>query len=382
MTRLRRVLQVCAVDFTAYHLLRPLLLACRDEGWIAEFACADGPGAAALRAEGFRHRRIPVTRSVSLRQIVSVTALLFSLVRARTDLVHTHTPIGGLVGRAAALVAGVPVVHTFHGLPLRDPMRISPLERMFVMAERVVARGTKWFFSQARCDAVHAVSLGIARADRMTVIGNGVDIERYAPDPARREAVRRTLDIPEDSIVVVTVSRLVREKGVLDLADAAGVLADDPRIHFVIAGAALPSDRSDVTRELRLHPATLGLGTRWHQLGHREDIAELLQAADLFVLASHREGLPRSVIEAMAVGLPIVASDIPACRELLEPRGNGMLVPVGDGAALAQAIGELCAAPALRERYGRRSRELAVTRHDERDVLERQLEVLRRLMRR
>ena len=381
LTRPRpRVLQVCAVDFTAYHLLRPLLIACRDEGWIAEFACAEGPGAAALRAEGFHHREIPVTRSLSPRQAIATGVLAASLLRDRPNLVHTHTPIGGLVGRAAAFAARVPAVHTFHGLPLRDPLKPTRLERAFLATERLIAQRTRWFFSQAQGDVEHAVALRIATRERVTVIGNGVDLARFSPSDGRRSAARRDLGIPDEALVVMTVSRLVREKGLLELADAAYMLAANPRLHVVVAGAALPTDRTDVSQALQEHAVSRALGTRWHQLGQRQDIAEIIHAADIFVLASHREGLPRSVIEAMAAGLPIVASDIPACRELVEPGGNGMLVAVGDAYALAQGIGSLCAAPDVRKRYGRRSREIALERHDERDVLERELAVLRRLV--
>src|SRR5258708_26125967 len=113
------MLQICAVDFTAYRLLGPLLRASRDDGWTVEFACADGPFAARLRDEGFAHRRIPMTRSTSpRRQAIATIALARSLREDPPDLIHTHTPAGGLVGRAAAaLVFGGPVRHTFHGLP-------------------------------------------------------------------------------------------------------------------------------------------------------------------------------------------------------------------------------------------------------------------------
>src|SRR5438552_15869976 len=142
MTRPARILEVCAVDFTAFHLLRPLLVAIRDAGYSAEFACADGPWAARLRAEGFVHRAIPITRSVSpLRQARAVARLALSLRTKRVDLVHTHTPVGGFVGRAAALVWRGPVVHTFHGLPLRGG-RLSATERLFLATERIPARRT------------------------------------------------------------------------------------------------------------------------------------------------------------------------------------------------------------------------------------------------
>lgn len=374
------MLQVCAVDFTAFHLLRPLLHACRDDGWDVEFACVDGEWAHRLRDEGFRHRAIAMTRSVSpKRQLVAATQLVASLRRDPPDLVHTHTPVGGLVGRTAALTWRGPVVHTFHGLPFEGQAQ-TLTEQAFLTAERALARRTTWFFSQARGDVARAVALGIARQEDTTVIGNGVDLAKFAPDQVERSTLRRSLGIADDDIAILFVARLVREKGVLELADAARSFAADPRIHFLIAGAPLASDRTGVGGVLDNHPVVSALGSRWHRLGHRDDVPALLRAADVFVLPTYREGLPRSVIEAMASGLPVVTTDIPACRELVRPSETGTLVRARDATALAEALALLAADRAMRAAYGARGREIAHAEHDERAVLARQLEVLRALV--
>lgn len=374
-----RMLQICAVDFTAYHLLGPLLRASRDHGWVVEFACADGPFAARLRDEGFRHRPIPMTRAASpRRQAIATVALARSLRADPPDLIHTHTPAGGLVGRAAAAISfRGPVLHTFHGLPFQGVPR-SLVERTFLEAERLVSRRTTFFFSQARGDVERALDLGIARRTDTLVIGNGVDVGRFAPDAAVRARMRAEFGIPDDAVVVLMVARLVREKGVLELADAALRLAADSRIYFLLAGEPLPSDRTGVERELAEHAVVDKLGTRWRRLGHRADVDGLLKAADMFALPSHREGLPRSVIEAMASGIPVVTSDIPACRELVVDEETGLLVSVGDPVGLAAAIATLAADASLRERLGARGRDAAVRDHDERVVLGRQLETFQR----
>jgi glycosyltransferase involved in cell wall biosynthesis len=376
-----RILQVCAVDFTAYHLLRPLMLASRDEGWEVEFACADGPFAAKLRQEGFRHRPVPMTRAASpLRQVRAALALAADLRRRPPHVIHTHTPVGGLVGRAASLAWSGPVVHTFHGMPFAGEPTSLP-ERAFLVVERLLARRTALFFSQARGDAARAAALGIARTADTIVIGNGVDLGRFRPDAAARGEVRASLGLPADAVVSLTVARLVREKGLLELADAAVVLEGDTRMHYVLVGAALESDRTAVTRELDEHPVVRRLGARWRRLGHRMDVDRLLQAADLFVLPSYREGLPRSVIEAMACGLPVVTTDIPACRELVREGETGLLIPPRDPRALGRAIARVAGEGELRARMGARALAIAVSEHDERRVLRLQLDRLRDLVR-
>lgn len=376
-----KVVQVCAVDFTAYHLLAPLLRGCRDAGWTALFACADGPLAARLREEGFAHLPVHIPRSISPFQLARATLELADhLRRERPDIVHTHTPVGGIVGRAAArLTGGVRVAHTFHGLPFLEDEPHGVAERAFLVVERFLARGTDLFFSQAAGDCPRALKLGIARASDTVVIGNGVDTHRFRPDGEIRARLRARLGIRPGDVVVISVARLVREKGMLELADAALRIAN-PRVHVFLVGSALSSDRSDVSVQLDVHPVTASFGPRWRRLGYQTDVAELLQASDIFVLATYREGLPRSVIEAMAVGLPVVASDIPACRELVSDE-VGLLFPVRDVSALTAALESLIDDPPRREAMGRAARARAVATHDERLIVARQVELLAQLAR-
>lgn len=368
------------MDFTAVHLLQPLMDGCRAAGWDVEFACSPGPGASRLQEGGFTYRPFKVSRRLS--PVANGRALLSLAAELRRDpptLVHTHTPIAGLIGRFAARLANCRrIVHTFHGLPFAaDTSGLG--SDAYLGLERIASRVTTSFFSQSQGDAARAVDLGIARGKDILVIGNGVDLSRFRRDDVIRAEVRRELGIPTSDPVVLFVGRLVREKGILDLAEAARV-ADFPGLIYLIVGDALPSDRDPVTSELERHPAALALGGRWRQLGYRSDVERLLNCADLLVLPSYREGLPRSVIEAMAGGIPVVASDIPACRELVEPGETGLLVPVGEPAPLAAAIRQLVGDPARRTAMGLAARRRAEARHDERLVIRRQLQVFERLL--
>ena len=172
----------------------------------------------------------------------------------------------------------------------------------------------------------------------------------------------------DDQVVIGTVGRLVREKGYPELFAAMEALAraEPGRFVLVCVGGDDPEKADRLPPEL-LDAARAG-GVRL--LGHRDDVDELLAAFDGFVLASHREGFPRAAMEAAAMGLPIVATDIRGCREVVEPGVNGTLVPVRDAAALATALGEL-ADPERRAQWGRASRDVAARRFDERDVVRR-----------
>lgn len=371
------MLQVSAADHMAYYSLRPLMQAARNDGWIVEFACADGDYAKILRAEGFRHRSIPMSRSGSpVKQIRALSALVRSLRREKPDLMHTHTPIGGVIGRTAARIAGIgTIVHTLHGLPFEGRPK-SASGQLYLLAERALLSSTDLFMSQSRSDAALAEKFGIAHKGRTAVVGNGVDIERFKPDRATRDVVRAQLEIPANSVVVSTVARLVREKGLLELAEAAYELRADDRLVFLIVGRSEPSDRSHLEEALRRHPAAAALGRRWRLLGRRDDAHRILQASDLFVLPTYREGLPRSIIEAMACGLPVIATDIPGCAELVESNHTGHLVRARDAMALSHAIRTLVDAPAARFEMGRRARVIAERHHDERAIASHQLALL------
>jgi len=169
-------------------------------------------------------------------------------------------------------------------------------------------------------------------------------------------------------VVVGTVGRLVREKGYPELFEAVRTL-DRERFVLVCVGGDDPEKADALDRALLARARDDGV----RLLGHRDDVDRLLAAFDVFVLASHREGYPRAAMEAAAMGLPIVATDIRGCREVVDPGTNGLLVPVREPAALAEALATM-GDDGLRTRYGRASRARAIEHFDERQVVRRVLD--------
>ena len=173
--------------------------------------------------------------------------------------------------------------------------------------EWLAAQVTDVYLTVSQEEAADARRLHISA--RAVAVGNGRDPAVFRPDPAARAQVRAALGVPQDRVVVIAVSRLVREKGYPELAVA---MRDVPAAELWVVGERLTTERGDDVRTV-LHDA--GLGPRLRLLGYRDDVAALLAASDIFVLPSYFEGLPMSVIEAMLTGLPVVASDIPGPRE-------------------------------------------------------------------
>ena len=371
-----KICQLCAVDFTLYHFLTRLMIGLEEAGHEVVGVCSDGPYVEKVRALGLRVEPVEIARNFNLLKHAGTYRRLLALFRReRFDLVHVHTPIAALIGRIAAWHAGAPrIVYTAHGFYFHESMPAWK-RAIFMLLEWLPGRVTDALLTQAEEDAEAARRYHLCRGGLIAAIGNGVDVERFRPaaDPAERAATRRALGTPEDALVILMVGRLVAEKGYLELFQAMRQV----EAVLWVAGERLPSDHASAIdaalAEITRDPA---LRRRIRLLGYRDDVPALMRAADIFTLPSHREGMPRSIIEAMVSGLPVVATDIRGAREEVVPGETGALVAARDVAALAQALGRLVADPGLRARQGTAGRARALALYDEARVVARQITLL------
>lgn len=374
-----KICQICAVDFTLKNFLLPLIDGMQAQGWQVTAVCSDGPFVPDLRARGYRITTVPIARSMNpLLAARSVLALVRLFRRERFDVVHAHTPVAALIARLAARIAGVPlVIYTAHGFYFHDGMPRWKY-RLFVGLERFGGLFTDLLFSQSSEDAEDAVRLGILGRDRVLAIGNGVDIRRF--DPQRvgdGMAVRTELGIPADAVVIGCIGRQVREKGIGEFLQAAQALAGHcPQAWFLLVGEKLASDHAQGV-EADLAAARAALGPRLVTPGLRGDIPQCLAAMDVFCLPSWREGMPRTIIEAMMMSRPVIATNIRGAREEVVPEETGLLVPLKDPVALAGAMERLIGAADLRQRFGQAGRERALRLYDERAVVALQIRRIR-----
>jgi glycosyltransferase involved in cell wall biosynthesis len=361
-----KICQLCAVDFTLYHFLLPLMRAQKAAGHEVVGVCSGGAWMHKVREQGFRTMPLAIARNLNPLSHWQSYRRLVRLFRAeRFDMVHVHTPIAALLGRLAAKRAGVPtIVYTAHGFYFHE--RMAPWKRaLFIALEKWGGFYTDILFTQAEEDAASARRLGLCRGKVIEAIGNGVDPARFAPAEdggAARRRLRAELDTPEDAVVVMMTGRMVAEKGYPELFAA---MAGQQAVLWA-AGERLASDHAAPVDAAGLPPNV-------RLLGHRSDVPDLLRAADIFTLPSHREGMPRSIIEAMMSGLPVIATDIRGSREEVVADETGLLVPVADKDALAAAIRKLSGDAELRARMGEAGRRRALDLYDEAKVIERQL---------
>jgi glycosyltransferase involved in cell wall biosynthesis len=375
-----RLLHVTTTDISLELLLGPQLRAFRDGGYDVHTASAPGPFVAGLVADGIAHHPLRhATRAFALGHDAAAPAELYRLFRRlRPDIVHTHNPKPGVYGRMAARAARVSlVVNTQHGLYAQLADRAARRLPVYAL-ERLAATCSDVELIQNPQDLQTLVRLRVPRK-KLRLLGNGVDLDRFHPQPADvRKAVRAELGVDEDQIVVGAVGRLVWEKGYAELfAAAKRLLARRDDLAVVVAGP-FDADKGDPLTPADTAAAEAA-GVRF--LGHRDDPERLYAAFDIYVLASHREGFPRSAMEAAASGLPIVATDIRGCREVVDHDRTGLLVPARDPTALEAAIDRLAGDAATRRRLGQAASARARAEFDQCRVIARTLEVYAELKR-
>lgn len=376
-----RLVHLTTVDMSLELLLGPQLEAFATAGYDVIAMSADGPYVDAIEARGIRHVAVQnATRAMDPRKdVLAIEELRRQFRRLAPDIVHTHNPKPGLYGRIAARAARVPVVvNTVHGLYALPEDRLGKRAVVYGL-ERLASVCSDAELVQNPEDVVTLRSTLHEPASKVVLLGNGVDLARFAPDRSgeRRHRVRQQLGVPDDAVVVGAVGRLVLEKGYAELLRAwQHVAAAHPDAVLVVVGPDDPDKADAVPRELV--DAAQGAGVRF--LGLRSDVEDLYHGMDVYVLASHREGFPRSAMEAAATGLPIVATDIRGSRQVVDHGVNGLLVPVDDEAALAAAIGRLVAEDSTRRRLGDASAERARREFDQQRCIDITLATYDRLL--
>ena len=343
----------------------------KARGFDLTFVASPGPELDAFgEQEGVATVAVEMPRRISIGEdLVAVRRLVGELRRVRPDVVHSHTPKGGLLGMIAAAVAGVPVrVYHMRGLAF---LGATGARRALLRAtERVACRLAHRVICVSASNKRVAVEEGLCPAAKIVVLSggssNGVDAEgRFNPDgpgTPTRTAARAALGLPEGAPVVGFVGRVVRDKGLIELAGAWATLRElYPEAHLLVAG---PFERQDplppaVERALRDDP-------RVHAPGEVRDTPALFAAMDVLALPTYREGFPNVLLEAAAMRLPVVATAVPGCTDAVEDGVTGLLVPPYRADALADALDRYLADPALRRAHGdaARARVLASFRRE------------------
>ncbi|CAN5847843.1 glycosyltransferase family 4 protein [soil metagenome] len=311
--------------------------------------------------EGIPTHAVEMLRRISPGRDLAAVARIVRVIRGtRPEIVHAHTPKGGLLGMIAATIARTPVrIYHMRGLPLLGAT--GNRRRLLRATEQVACRLAHQVYCVSHSVREVAVSEGICPPEKVKVLlggsGNGVDAGgRYNPanlDPGTRLETRRRLRIPEDAVVLGFVGRIVRDKGIVELATAWRALRErHPQLHLLLVGPFEPQDPVPVEIETMLRG-----DPRVHLTGMDWETPPFYAAMDVAVLPTYREGFPNVPLEAAAMQLPVVATRIPGCIDAVQDGVTGTLVPPRDAAALEAALESYIEDAELRRRYGRAGRE-------------------------
>lgn len=374
-----KICQICAVDFTLKTFILPLIDAQQNAGFEVTSVCSGGKYTEGMRNAGYAIESISISRSLNILEHIRSTYLLYKFLKNNQfDVVHVHTPIAAMIGRLAAFFANTPlVIYTAHGFYFHDEMGILK-KYFFIFLEFCFGLITDILFTQSAEDAANAIKYKIAKKEKVFAIGNGVDAERFNLDEIPIGNMRSLLGIPEDAFVIGMISRLVKEKGIEEFLKAAiNINKTNKNCFFILIGERQVHDHAEGVEDI-ITLAQAIMNDNIILTGYRTDTPELLRVMNLYVLPSWREGMPRSIIEAMMMSLPVLATDIRGSREEVIHNKTGLLVPVKSPKLLEDGMLKFINDSDWSKKLGRAGRERSLKYYDEKIVLNLQLEIIKK----
>jgi glycosyltransferase involved in cell wall biosynthesis len=368
-----RLLYVVTEDWYFLSHRLPMARAARDAGFEVHVATRVADGAKAIETEGFRLHPVPFSRGTlsPAAALATVRALREVHRRVAPDIVHRVSLQASVLGALAALGQPVVGINALTGMGYAytsgGARALATRAVLSALLRPLLNRPRQTVLVQNPDDRDGMRSLGISTERIALIAGSGVDTGALVLAPE-----------PPGPVTVAFVGRLLADKGIRTLIAAQRIVHQHGSdIRLLIAGTPDSANPASVTDQ---EASAFGRepGVTW--LGHVNDIAGLWAQSHMAILPSRREGLPKSLLEAAACGRPMIATDVPGCREIVLPDETGLLVPFDDAPALAGAILKLAAAPELRAQYGAAARRLAVERFSAEAIGQQTVELYRRVV--
>ena len=358
-----RILHVIEATTAGVRRYVTYLLQHRPPDWHMEVACPalreDNFGDTAFTDDvqrlGVPLHYLALQRSIGLADFTAARQLAAVVRHGRFDLIHTHSSKAGFIGRLVARVVGVPVVHTPNGLYFLGQSGLK--RRFYLTLEQLAGCVTTGLIAVSQGERDVILAHHLARADRVCVIQNGIDIQQVHRQAQLPEAqpLRVELGLDGTRPLIGAAGRLVPQKNPLAFVRAAAqVMQTVPGARFVWCGdGELRAEVEQLARQINVPLITTG---------HQENSAAIMCAFDVFVLPSIYEGLPFALLEAMTLGIPVVATDIVGTHEIVSDQQTGWLTAPQDEAALARAICDALLHDAKAQQLARAGQQLVETR--------------------
>lgn len=380
-----KILEVCAIDITVKNLLLPLINKLEKEGYVVEIACSRGKKAETLERKGYVFRFINIDRKINLvLNIKSIIKLYRIMKRGKYDIVHVHTPVASILGRIAAKLAGVPIIiYTAHGFYFHEGMSCLKYNIILNIEKYLAKHYTDFIFTQSEEDRRTALENNFIDKSKILTIGNGVDVwGEFNPINIEKDKINKLykkFNLNKNDKIVTFIGRLVKEKGIMDLLEVFNNVNfnDEKKVKLIMVGDIAQNERD---KDTKMKLGKYRDNSNVIFTGYRDDINSILYLTDVFCLPSYREGMPRSIIEAMAMECAVVATDIRGSREEVIDGKTGFLVPVNSINILSDKIKKLIGDEKFLKKMKIAGRRRAEMFFSEKEIVKKQLETFNKLL--
>ncbi len=373
-----RIIQVTAIDMTMNNFLNPLNKVTKEKGHEVHCVCSKGPYEEEIKSNGYYFHNISIDREINfVKNIKSIMIMVKLFKILKPDIVHVHTPVAAVLGRIAAKIAKVPtIIYSAHGFYFHEGMP-SKKYKLFFNIEKYIGRYfTDYIFTQSEEDfEVAKVNNFLKNKNNYVHISNGIDIDnKFNVDKLPKSintSLRDKYGIQKNDVVVSFIGRLVKEKGILDLLESINYL-NAQNVKFLIIGSLPQGERDTETLKL-LEEYKNNKNIIF--TGQVTNVNELLYMSDIFCLPSYREGMPRSIIEAMAMKNAVIATNIRGSREEVIHGKTGYLCNTNSSKEIASFIDDLVENKDKMNEFKENGLDRARRLYDENKVIEKQLNV-------
>lgn len=380
-----KIVQIAAIEGTHLKLLKALNEKSVENGLEVHCVCTIGEKEKELQKQGVIVHNIKIDRKISpIENIKTIFKMIKLFIKVKPDIVHTHTPVASVLGRIAAKIAKVPnIIYTAHGFYFHDGMSKKQYKIYFYIEKVIGKICTDYIFTQSEEDYLTALEnkfLKSSKNNHYLHISNGIDLNDEfninKVNEKKLEKVRFQHNIKNNDIIVTFIGRLVKEKGIIDLLEAYNKLKSK-NVKFIILGGLSDSERDKDTIKLI---ENYKKNTDIIFTGQVSNINEYLAISDIFCLPSYREGMPRSIIEAMAMKNAVIATRIRGSREEVVENETGFLVPIRSSKYIANKIDELVANSEKLRDFKNAGYIRAVKMYNEEIVVRKQLNIFEKLV--
>lgn len=377
-TKVNKLIRITTVPLSLEKLLEGQLSFMKEYYEVTAISAEQERLQAFGKANGVSTYHVELTREITpWADLKALSKMYWYFKREKPLMVHTHTPKAGIIGMLAAKMAGVPLrLHTVAGMPLMETSGAK--RRILEQVEKLTYSCATHVYPNSKGLEGFILQEGFCPPEKLKVLGqgssNGIDTFYFDPDqysPEQRDALRQELGISKEDLVYIFVGRMVGDKGIHELVDAFVELqGKNPNISLLLVGPLEPEldpIHPDTARIIHHH-------SKIFSVGFQQDVRPFFALADVLTFPSYREGFPNVVMQAGAMGLPSIVSNINGCYEIIEEGVNGTIIPVKDKQALLKAMERMLLDDALRNKMKAQARSIIQVRYERRVFWEHLLE--------